>query len=117
MNIYATDGLIKGSHLDITATSIFTDTITTPTEKLSSIEYSDSSGLDKLKFQSGTDVEFRDKSNVALFKVNATHGFIMWRDLVLNKFVIAGAEHVGAYNARNAEDNIFANNSFYLLSY
>ena len=43
VNIYATDGLIKGKNLEITSTSNFTGAITTNTINLSSIIYNDSS--------------------------------------------------------------------------
>ena len=54
VNTYATDGIIKRRNREITSTSIFTGAITAPTVKLSSIEYSGSSGLDTLILKNGT---------------------------------------------------------------
>ena len=80
LNFYATDGLTKRIKLEITSTLTFTSNISTPTVKFSSIEYLVSSGLDKLRIKSGTTLECRFKNKVALFSVDATHGFNMWTD-------------------------------------
>ena len=60
LNIYATDGLVNKEMLDITTTSTFTNSITPLTVNLSFIEYSDSSGLDKLTINIGAGFELRD---------------------------------------------------------
>ena len=49
VDIYATDRIIKGKNLEITSSSTFARAIGIPTVNLSSVEYSDSSRLDKLK--------------------------------------------------------------------
>ena len=54
VNIYATDGLIKGKNLEITSTSSFTGAVTANTINLSSFIYNDSSGLDKLTVNSAS---------------------------------------------------------------
>ena len=79
---------------------------TAPTVKLSSIEYSESSGFDKLKIKSGTAVACRDKRNVELCNVDATNGFITWTNLLLNKYVVGGARDIGAYNNKHAASDI-----------
>ena len=66
--------------MEINSASTVTDSITAPKVKLSCIEYSDSSVLDKLKIISITSVECRDKHNVLLSIVDATNGFHMGRD-------------------------------------
>ena len=108
MNIYATDGSISKKNLDLTSTSTFTGAIPAPTVRLLSIAYSDASGLDKLKIKSGTHLEFRDGSNVALFDVDATNGFRMWRNGIFNDSVIAGARNIGAYNNSTVGNEIIA---------
>ena len=85
VNIYATDGLIKGKNLEITSTSSFTGTMTANTINLSSITYNDSSGLDRLTIKSALTFEFRDKINVPLFSVssNANTGITINTDLLI----------------------------------
>ena len=61
VNIYATDGLIKGKNLEITTTSSFAGTITAQTVNLSSITYNDSSEKAKLTIKGASTLEFRDK--------------------------------------------------------
>ena len=63
VNIYATDGLIKGRTIEITSTSSFAGAMTALAVNLSSIAYNDSSGLDKVSIKGGTTLEFRDKTN------------------------------------------------------
>ena len=63
VNIYATDGVIKGLNLEITSPFSFTGAMTTQTVYLSSITYNDSSGLDKVTIKGGTALEFRDAHN------------------------------------------------------
>ena len=85
VNIYATDGLIKGKNLEITSTSNFTGAVPTNTINLSSITYNDSSGLDKLTIKGASTVEYRDKK-LPLINVssNANSGFDMNRHLLMN---------------------------------
>ena len=64
VNIYATDGLIKGRTIEITSTSSFTGAMTALAVNLSSIAYNDSSGLDKVSIKGGTTLEFRHKINL-----------------------------------------------------
>ena len=61
VNIYATDGLIKGNNLEITSTSRLTGAMTAQTVNLPSIAHNDSSRLDKLTIKGGTTLEFGDK--------------------------------------------------------
>ena len=82
--------------------------LTAPIVKFLYIEYSDSLGLDKLKIKSGTHLEFRDGSNVALFDVDATNGFRMWGNVIFNDSVIAGARNIGAYNNTTVGNEIIA---------
>ena len=64
VNIYATDGLIKGYNLKITSTFSFTGAMTTQTVYLSSRTYNDSSGLDSLTIKGGTTLEFRGTNSL-----------------------------------------------------
>ena len=59
VNIYATDGLINGKNLEITATSTFTGAITAQAVNVSSVASNDASRLDNLTIKGGTTLEFR----------------------------------------------------------
>ena len=109
VHIYATDGLNKGKNPEIASTSIFNDTIIAPPVKLSSIEYSDSSRLDKLKIKCATALECRDKHNVEVCSIDAPNGFRMWNELIANNYVIAGVRNIGAYNNIAVGSDIIAN--------
>ena len=62
---------------------------------MSSKDYSNSSGLDKQQ-KSGTTLECRHKPNVELFSVDATNGFKMWRDSILNSSVLGDGRNIEA---------------------
>ena len=81
VNIYASDRLINREQKEIISTTSSTRSITTPKVKLPSIEYSDSSELDKLTIERGTELEVRDKRNVALCNANGSTGFSALREL------------------------------------
>ena len=117
VNIYATDGLIKGKNLKITSTSSFTGAMTAQTVNLSSITYNHSSGLDKLTIKGGTTLEFRDKEFFDLVNVsaNADNGFCMHRHLLINSYDIGGGRHIGANNECYAISNIMATNKFMIF--
>ena len=59
VNIYATDGLINGKNLEITATSTFTGAITAQAVNVSSVASNDASRLDNLSIKGGKSLEFR----------------------------------------------------------
>ena len=44
--------------------------------------------------------------NVELFCVDATNGFTMWRNLILNEYVIGGARNIGAAHDITAGSDI-----------
>ena len=63
-------------------------------------------GLDKLQIKSGTQWNVEININVALFSIDATNRLPMRRDVILNKYVFAGARSIGAYNNINAGNDI-----------
>ena len=114
VNIYATDGLIKGKNLEITSTSTFTGTMTANTINLSSITCNESSGLEKLTIKGASTLEFRDKNNFPLFNVssNANTGFTIHTHLLMNNWDIVGARNIGAPNDIVGGNVIVAANTF-----
>ena len=69
----------------------------------------DSCGLDILRTEKrGRIFEFRTTINVSLFNVDATNGFRMWSDLIMNILFIAGAKTNCAYNNISVGSDIIA---------
>ena len=59
-------------------------------------------GLDTQKIKKTEQLKFTSKNNVALLSANATDGIIMWRDLIMNNYVLASAKNIGAYHSVTA---------------
>ena len=88
-----------------------TGNITASTVELSSKEYADSSGLDKLRIKGVVALEVRDKTNVLLCSVSAHEdsGYSMKRHLFMNNYDISGGSIIGANNNISAVGDITAN--------
>ena len=92
--------------MERTLPSTFTGCIKTTSVKLSSIDYADAPELDKPKTDSGTNVEVKDKSRVAVFSANGTTRFNMWRTLRLSSYATASCKNNGTYNNRHAGNGL-----------
>ena len=96
VNIYATDGLIKGKNLEVTSTSTFTGVLTANTINASSITYNDITGTDKLTIKGGSTLEYTDKNDYPLFNVSSlpNRGFTFNRHLLMNNWDIASGRNI-----------------------
>ena len=100
VNIYATDGLIKGKNLEVTSTSTFTGVLTANTINASSITYNDITRTDKLTIKGGSTLDYKDKNDFPLFNASSlpNKGFTIHTHLLMNNWDIGGARNIGAAN-------------------